>query len=306
EADGDDVLVSLSGPTTVVEGEVAEDYTVSLTAEAQTDVTVTFTYAGEATNGQDYTGVASVVIPAGSQSVDFDIATLDDGLLENNEQFTITISGVTGGGFEGLEIDTNADDVTTTITEDTDNPDTVLASIDGPGTVVEGEETGNYTITLTEAPLTDVTVNLTYTGTATNGEDYTGVASVTILAGQTSANFTIQTTDDVYGEGTESLIVTIDSLSGGSFENLEIDDANDSVTTNISDEADPDTVTVSIDGPTTVVEGEVAEDYTVTLSAPAETDVIVQLEYSGTATDGSDYIRCHAGHYPSWAVQCRF
>ena len=50
-------------------------------------------------------------------------------------------------------------------------------------TVTEGDTTGNYTLTLTETPATDVTVTLSYSGTAADGTDYTGVTTVTIPAG---------------------------------------------------------------------------------------------------------------------------
>ncbi|RXJ72774.1 hypothetical protein CS022_14180, partial [Veronia nyctiphanis] len=289
EGQGDTVLVSITGPTTVVEGETAEDYTVSLTEVAQTDVTVTFTYSGTATDGSDYTSVASVVIPAGSQSVDFDITTLDDAIADNNEAFTVTINTVSGGDFEGLAINTQQNSVETTITEGTGPGDNVLVSIEGPGSVVEGETTANYTVSLTEVAQTAVTVTLTYTGTASNGQDYTGVTQVIVPAGQQSVDFAIDTIDDVYAEGTESLIVTLGTATGGGFEGIAVDANNDTVATNISDEATPDKVEVSIIGPNEVIEGEITDKYTVSLTAVAATDVTVDLVYSGTAEDGSDY-----------------
>ncbi|MCS6175526.1 type I secretion C-terminal target domain-containing protein, partial [Shewanella baltica] len=47
-------------------------------------------------DGTDFTGVASVIIPAGSTSVALDITTLNDGIYEGAEAFTVTITGVTG------------------------------------------------------------------------------------------------------------------------------------------------------------------------------------------------------------------
>ena len=60
---------------------------------------------------------------------------------------------------------------------------------------------------------TPIQVNLTYTGTAVDGTDFTGVASVTIAAGSNSATFNIATIDDALVEGTENFTVTLGALS---------------------------------------------------------------------------------------------
>ena len=71
-----------------------------------------------------------------------------------------------------------------------------LVSIEGPASVVEGQTTADYTVKITQAPTTDLTVNFTYSGVAVNGTDFTGVASVVIKAGTTSSTFKIATLDD--------------------------------------------------------------------------------------------------------------
>ena len=63
-----------------------------------------------------------------------------------------------------------------------------------------------------------VTVNLAYSGTATDGADFTGVASVTISANTNSTTFTLPTLDDALAEGAEDVIIDIDSISSGGFE----------------------------------------------------------------------------------------
>ncbi|WP_035015296.1 hypothetical protein, partial [Enterovibrio norvegicus] len=46
----------------------------------------------------------SVVIAAGTTSTDFTVATLDDSILETNDDdiFEVSVTGSTGGGFEVL------------------------------------------------------------------------------------------------------------------------------------------------------------------------------------------------------------
>ena len=83
-----------------------------------------------------------------------------------------------------------------------------------------------------------IQVNLTYTGTAVDGTDFTGVASVTIAAGSNSATFNIATIDDALVEGTENFTVTLGTISGGNFRAIAADSANNSVTTTINDDDD--------------------------------------------------------------------
>ena len=303
----DTCLVSISGPASVVEGEPATGYTVSLSQPAATDVTVKLTYSGTATDGSDYTAVTTVTIPAGQSSVTFDLKTIDDALAEGSETITVSVGEITGGGFEAVAADPAQGSVTTTITDDVGGSgggtpgaeDTCLVSIAGPaaGSITEGES-GSYTVSLSQPAATDVTVKLTYSGTAADGSDYTAVTTVTVPAGQSSVTFDLKTIDDALAEGSETITISVGDITGGGFEAIAADPAQGSVTTTITDDVggggggtpgSEDTCLVSISGPASVVEGEPATGYTVSLSQPAATDVTVKLTYSGTAADGSDY-----------------
>ncbi len=302
----DTCLVSIAGPASVVEGQTATGYTVSLSQPAATDVTVKLTYSGTATDGSDYTAVTSVTIPAGQSSVDFDLSTIDDALAEGSETITISVGEITGGGFEAIAADPDKGSVTTLVTDDVGGPgggtpgaeDTCLVSIAGPASVVEGQTATGYTVSLSQPAATDVTIKLTYSGTATDGSDYTAVTSVTIPAGQSSVEFDLSTIDDALAEGSETITISVGEITGGGFEAIAADPAKGSVTTLVTDDVggkdgstpgSEDTCLVSIAGPASVVEGQTATGYTVSLSQPAATDVTVKLTYSGTATDGSDY-----------------
>ncbi len=301
----DTCLVSITGPGSVVEGEVASGYVVTLSQPAAKDVVVTLSYAGTATDGSDFVRVASITVAAGQSQTSFSISTLDDALAEGAEQFTVSLTRVEAPGFEAAAIDPARSAVTTTITDDTgpggSTPgaeDTCLVSLSGPGEVIEGQTASGYTVSLSQPAQTDVTVRLVYTGTATDGADFIRVTSVTIPAGQSAARFDLQTLDDALAEGSETISVTLGTISGGGFEAIAGDPARASVTTQLRDDAGPhgpgtpgaeDTCLVSITGPGTVVEGQPATGYTVSLSQPAATDVTIKLTYSGTATDGSDY-----------------
>ncbi|WLH74010.1 LapA family giant adhesin [Pseudomonas fluorescens] len=95
--------ISITGDASVTEGGTAH-YTLNLSNPAQTDMTVTLKYSGTATDGSDFNGVYTVKIPAGSSSVPFNIATIDDKITEPTEQIVITIDKTTGGNFESLVV----------------------------------------------------------------------------------------------------------------------------------------------------------------------------------------------------------
>ncbi|NZD48130.1 immunoglobulin-like domain-containing protein, partial [Sphaerotilus sulfidivorans] len=114
----DTCLVSIAGPASVVEGQTATGYTVSLSQPAATDVTIKLTYSGTATDGSDYTAVTSVTIPAGQTRTTFDLSTIDDALAEGSESITISVGEITGGGFEAIAADPNKGSVTTLVTDD--------------------------------------------------------------------------------------------------------------------------------------------------------------------------------------------
>ncbi|WP_373020993.1 retention module-containing protein, partial [Thiomicrorhabdus sp.] len=124
-------LVSISGAQDIVEGDASTPYTVSVdqaAGDVTGDITVELIYSGTAIDGTDYTGVAQVTIPAGNNSVDFTINTIDDALAEGVENFTITIGNIvdTANSFDTIAADTNANSVLSTISdenpEDPNNP----------------------------------------------------------------------------------------------------------------------------------------------------------------------------------------
>ncbi|WP_306461302.1 immunoglobulin-like domain-containing protein [Pseudomonas sp. GW531-E2] len=127
---GDLTTVGISGDTSVTEGDTAH-YNLTLSNPSKSEVTITLTYSGTATDGQDFTGVVTVKIPAGSSGTTFDIKTIDDKLVEGSENFTVKISGATGGGFENLQVDSGKSSVTTTIIDNDHAPVSTGGAVTG-------------------------------------------------------------------------------------------------------------------------------------------------------------------------------
>jgi Ca2+-binding RTX toxin-like protein len=218
----DTTTVSLSATASVDEGGTIT-YTASVGANAPTSDIVVHTTAGDITILASQTsGSITVTAPA-------DVYAATPGTQ------SAAITSLTGsGGFEALTFD--ATPATTTVSTVTD---TTTVSLSGPSSVSEGSTATGYELTLSNSPLSDVTVTLSYSGTAIDGSDFTGVATVVIPAGSTSATFDISIIDDVLAETAEDFTVSIAGLSGGGFEAWAAAPGAGSVTTTIAASDNP-------------------------------------------------------------------
>ncbi len=246
--DDETLSVSISANNeNVVEGENATFTVLLKGGSTVSDLMVLFETGGDATGGEDYSipigqisfpgGEANpergvLVIPAGEKFGTITFPILEDG--ENEEAgdgqdeklavsiFAPSMQGRTtlGQGRQGryLSIDEDASQAETTILD----VGTVAVSIEGTPTVTEGEA-ATFTATLSRIASDPVLVSWTTRKsgndlgadeTAEPGADYTeATGTVSIPAGQLSATFTVQTTDDTLVEGSESFRVFIDEAT---------------------------------------------------------------------------------------------
>ncbi|EJG1189944.1 calcium-binding protein [Vibrio parahaemolyticus] len=293
----DTVTVTMTGPANVVEGDTTTEYTVTLSDPAPVGSVVTLVYSYTTASGDDITETTQAIIGADGVTATFTIDTVDDVYAEGDEVFRVSVSGIVDSDsnpiFEALNLD-NAF-VDTTISDETDPgpEDTVTVTMTGPANVVEGDTTTDYTVTLSDPAPVGSIVTLAYSYTTASGDDITETTQAIIGADGVTATFTIDTVDDVYAEGDEVFRVSVsgivDSDSNPIFEALDV--SNAFVDTTIRDETDPgpeDTVTVTMNGPANVVEGDTTTEYTVTLSDLAPVGSIVTLAYSYTTASGDD------------------
>ena len=301
--DNDVTFVSITGDTSVTEGGVA-NYNLASTATPVTDVIVTFTYTGTANNGTDFTGVASVTIPAGTTTGSFSIPTIDDALGEPLENFTVAINSVTGGSLEDLQIDPVAFEVTTDIIDD-DVPKISVNDV----IVTEGvEQFAEFTVELSNPTFEVIDFSISAMGITAignsvdfgllgpdelevfDGTNYVPASSASFAIGQTSIRMRTPIIDDFFAEPTETFEVTVATTGGATCNPSDIGTG-----TIFDDMADPETVWVTLVGPPSVVEGATTTDYTLELIDPdgmpinAASDVTVTLVYTGVAADGSDF-----------------
>ncbi|MBW4473715.1 MAG: fibro-slime domain-containing protein [Stenomitos rutilans HA7619-LM2] len=146
-----------------------------------------------------------------------------------------------------------------------------------------GPDTGKFTISLDKAALTDVTVNYTVAGTATEGADYQPIPrSVLFPKGQTSIKLPVTPIADQLVEGPETVIATLTNGNGYQV------GAPSSATVTILDNPPPVASIVATD-PNANELGLDPGQFTITLDKAALVDLIIGYTVSGTATEGADY-----------------
>ncbi|UVE45834.1 retention module-containing protein [Pseudomonas chlororaphis] len=239
----DTTNLSLGATSTVAEGGSIV-YTATLTNAAGTAMTVTLS------NG------AVINIAAGATTGSVTVAAPSDDVYIDAGNVSASIASTTGGNFENLVPST-----TPAVTSVTDTINTTTASINGSTSVTEGQ-VATYTVSLTSPAQTEVTLKISYSGTAADGSDFTGVYTVKIPAGASSASFNVATIDDKITEGTENFVVKIDSATGGNFENLVVSGTNGSVTTSIIDNDAPPVIDLDANNSS----GATGADYKVTFT----------------------------------------
>ncbi|MFO6424395.1 retention module-containing protein, partial [Motilimonas sp. KMU-193] len=287
----DTATLSLSGSSTVVEGESAS-YTVSVDKAPATDLTVQVITGHITTdNGDVIAQTQDVVIKAGETSATLVVDTLDDAYADTGEKFQVSLGNTTGGGYENLVKGTSV--VETTINDQTGtdgNPgpeDTATISLKGDASVVEGES-ASYTVSVDKAPATDLTVQV-ITGhiTTDNGDVIAQTQDVVIKAGTTEKVFSVTTIEDAVKEGNEQFNVTLGNTNGGGFENLVKGDS--AVTTTIIDNDGSSLIVnpAADSNNVTVIEGEQAT-FTVEVGKAALGSVVSLSLADGTATS-ADY-----------------
>ncbi|WP_085650157.1 MULTISPECIES: retention module-containing protein [unclassified Pseudomonas] len=239
----DTTNLSLSATNSVAEGGSIV-YTATLTNAAGTPVTVTLS------NG------ATITIEAGKTTGTVTVPAPADDVYKDAGTVQATITNATGGNFENL-VTSN----TPAVTNVTDTIDKTEVSISGSTSVTEGQ-TASYTVSLTHPAQTEVTLKIVYSGTAADGSDFTGVYTVKIPAGASTATFNVATIDDKITEGTENFVVKIDSATGGNFENLAVSTTNGSVSTSIIDNDAPPVIDLDANNSS----GATGADYKVTFT----------------------------------------
>ena len=218
-ADGSDIVIDTTPDITlsvdtspIAEAAGVATFTATSNALSTDNITVDLVFTGTATGGStDYTASGSqITISAGSTTGNITVTADDDSLDEDDETVVVDISGVTNGVESGTQQES------TTITDDDAEPSVTL-TVDNATIPEDGSTISTFTATLSAVSGRNVTVNLSYSGTATgSGTDYSSSGtSILISAGNNSGTATVTAQDDELFEDDETIIVDIDSVTNG-------------------------------------------------------------------------------------------
>ena len=157
-------------------------------------VTVTLHATGTATAGSDYTLAQTVTIPSGQSSETTRLEVEDDSRYEPTE--TILIQA-TAQGYRPSDM--------LTITVENDDPP--LVTLVCPQSLTESSDPDTVLVLLPKTPDEDTPVEFSFEGTATRGDDYTMVETVTIEAGSKRERPQLTVIDDLIYEGAETILI---------------------------------------------------------------------------------------------------
>jgi methionine-rich copper-binding protein CopC len=188
--------LSISIPTDVKLNAGTVDGTVNISTAPSSNLTVTLT-SGDPTR---LTVPATATILAGQKSAVLPMTLIDSNLLLGEEAVTITASAPNNGA--------------ATASINIHDDQTATLSVTLPTSVVKGSGAVTGTITSSAAPATNITVFLT----SSNPAEGSVPATVTLLAGKTTANFSFTPNQDTVIDGTQYVTVTaaVDQWTSGS------------------------------------------------------------------------------------------
>ena len=260
---------------TVAEGGKAQ-VTVSLDRPSAKDVTVSWSVTDGTAGSGDHSGPSApqaITFTAGETEKTVEVATVQDGVHEGDERFTVTLSDPSGATL-------GPDPTAKVVIRDVDPiPEVAVAD----ATVTEGGK-AQVTVSLDRPSAKDVTVSWSVADGTAGSDDHSGSSTpqaITFIAGETEKTVEVATVQDEVNEGDETFTVTLSDPSGATL------GRNSSATVTI---ADDDAEPVASVADATVTEGGKAR-VTVSLDRPSVKDVTV----SWSVTDGTAGSGDHSG-----------
>jgi hypothetical protein len=279
--DMDFSFVSIAATDDAAEPADPGQFTVSLTAQSSTPTEVSYTIAGTASAGADYTALSgTVIIPAFALSATIPVSVIDDDHVEGDETVAVTLVSTSGNP----RVNVGAPSSASVVIHDNDTTTVSIAATDAAA----GEtptNPGQFTVTLANgktAPAGGVLISYSVGGTATPTGDYAALSgSVLIPAGSGSATIDVAgIVDDNIVEAAETVVVM---LTGANHPGVSVG-APSSANVTI---ADNDATAFTIGDASTVEGGTIT--FTVSLSNPIDIPVAVNVSYSDTTTSSGDF-----------------
>ncbi len=178
-------------------------FTIQRTGSNSEPLTVLFSVDGTASPDVDYLALGSEAeIPSGSNAVSLEVTPVADGVPEETETVNLTI--VAGPGYLAESNATGTVDI-----KDVPLPTVTVTTIDSIASEVAGDD-GAITLKRSGSRTFPLEVDLSVSGTATEGEDYAALATSAIIpAGEGTITIVISPEADAVQEDTETVILTV-------------------------------------------------------------------------------------------------
>ena len=267
--DNDSAVVSFA-PATVSQSEATSPmaFSVTLSHPVASGVTVTVNSAsGTASSPADFTAISNQTVtfaPNSTASQTVNVTIANDALDEDDESFTLTLSGLTATGDVTLPAGTAT--ATGTILDDDALPVLSVANVTQP----EGNATNTLTFTVNLSPVSGRTVSLTRAtvdGSAVSigpSPDFVAIPAgvVTIPAGQSSVEIPVTINGDTVFEGDEQFTLSLTAVTNATPGSLS------ATATLTDDDQQPTTTTITSDLPDPSVVG---QPYPVAVEVRAQT-----------------------------------
>ena len=272
-------LVSFFAPNQVVSEEIGVFTTsLSLSEISGKDIIIPYTLSGT-TIPEDYSihETSPLYIPAGSSTADINMDILEGDGWEEDETLIITL----GEPQDALLGSPAAQ--TIVITESSTEPTVTFASSNQ--STLEGDVVLEIVVQLSNAWSDPVIIPFTVAGNAQAGNlnDYSiSTSPLTIPVGWSQGSIQLVVHDDLIDEDTEDVVVTMGEIQNG------LPGSQTSHQVLILDNDSPPEVSFSATKKTVGEDAGIVA-VTVELNGPTVHDVSVPLNYSGTASQGSDY-----------------
>jgi Ca2+-binding RTX toxin-like protein len=298
----DPIAYSISaGSATITErnsGSTPISFTVSRSGGTDAASSIDYAIGGTATNESDYKNIGgtsgaksttgTINFAAGQTSKTITLDVVGDTVIEANEEITVTLSNPVAPG----PTPTITTPTATTAIVNNDFPVVNFGAPSYDSTEGNSETIVNIPVTLSETPLTDVTVAIAInnSSTATLGEsnDYTlSTTSLTFKAGATGAdlvqNVALTIKPDNIAENAETVVLNLGTITGAK--------AGTTTATTLTIEAnDPIAYAISA-GTVSITEGNSGSTpISFTVSRSGGTDAASSINYAiGGTADDLDY-----------------
>ena len=283
------VVVFATASSTVSEEAGTKNVAVHLDPAPQSGIMVSYSVAGTATAGSDYTLAGTVSVAPGVSRVNLPIKIIDDEIEDGGETVVLTLDG--GSDYTVG----NPSRHTLTITNDDKPPEAEATFAAASSTADEGAGPHNIRINLSPLPTSEITIGYRVGGSATAGSDYTTLGSVTVLADTGSVTIPVTIADDKEVESSETVVLTltggtgytVGSASGHTLTITDNDTPSPTPVTPPSPITPPATTPAAVAATVAISDASAEEGGPVTFTVRSEPAASAPMTLSWTVADGS-------------------